>query len=461
MDTIITGANVALETGVQRLHIGIEGGRIAALIDGDSIPPGAGTRIDAEGLVIVPGAIDAHTHFTGAHDAVELEVSEGTMGAARAGVTTVIEMPHSNPPATRLGSFLAKRDLFGARSSVDFGLWGGLDGRNLDELPQMHAAGAAAMKGFMCSGRADGAAGDARALPMLDDDALREAMAVIAGFGGVIGLHAENHAIIQGRMQALKAAGRSDARAHAEAQPEIVETEAVARAMFLARESGVHLHIVHLSSAAAAAQIAVARRSQTVTVETCPQYLLLDEDDLARIGGIARCGPPIRPHENVEALWGHVLSGGIDALTSDHCPYPDGLKQVDSIWDAAMGLTGIETTTPMFFDAAQVRGMSLVEFARMSATAPARIFGLYGRKGAIAIGFDADLVLIDPEGSGTVNAAGFKGLGKWSAFDGMTHRGTVQRTLVRGVPVYDQATQDGRTGHGHYVPRQNKERPIS
>lgn len=458
MDTIITGGSVVLENAVRRLHVGVAGGRIVALVDGDSAPPAADTRIDADGLVVVPGAIDAHTHFTGAHDAVEDEVAGGTFGAARAGVTTVIEMPHSDPPATSLENFLKKRELFARRSSVDFALWGGLDGRNLDQLPLMHEAGAAAMKGFMCSGRADGEAGDARGLPMLDDDMLREAMRVIAGLGGVIGLHAENHAIIQGRMQALKAAGRSDARAHAEAQPEIVETEAVARAIFLAGEAEVHLHVVHLSSATAAAQIAAARQSQTVTVETCPQYLLLDEEDLVRIGGIARCGPPIRPRATVEALWQSVLGGGIDALTSDHCPYPTALKTVDSIWDAAMGLTGIETATPLFFGAASERGLSLVDFARMTATGPARIFGLDHRKGAIAIGRDADLVLIDPTATGTVESGRFGGLGKWSAFEGMTHRGVVQRTLVRGLSIFSTDDADARPGHGTFVPRANKER---
>jgi len=452
MDLVIAGGLVVLENDVRPLHIGVKDGRIASLTSADAPVPSAAKVINASGLVVVPGAIDAHTHFTGAHDDVVPEVEAGTFGAAKAGVTTVIEMPHSNPPATTLDAFLAKRALFEKHSRVDFALWGGIDGDSIDELKRMHETGAAAMKGFMCSGRRDGEAGDERALPMLDDDDLVNAMRAIAGFGGVIGLHAENHFIIQGRMAALKQAGRTDARAHAQAQPEIAETEAIARAIFLARQTGVHLHVVHLSSSAGAALINAARADTKISVETCPQYLVLDEEDLVRIGGVARCGPPIRPRETVEALWGDVLSGRIDALTSDHCPYPVSLKSGEAIWDAAMGLTGIETTTPLFFSAAvKSRAMSLVDFARMSATGPARIFGLYGRKGAIGMGFDADLVLMDPAARSRVDASAFQGQAKWSAFDGMQYDGGVVATYVRGRAVHGQS--ESFDGKARFIPR--------
>lgn len=452
MDMVVAGGLVVLENDLRPLHIGIKDGRIASLTAADEPVPSAARIVDASGLVVVPGAIDAHTHFTGAHDDYIPEIAAGTRGAAKAGVTTVIEMPHANPPATTLESFLAKKALFEDHAVVDFGLWGGIDGTRLEELKKMNDAGAAAMKGFMCSGRLDGKAGDERSLPMLDDDDLVNAMRAIATFGGVIGLHAENHFIIQGRRAALQEAGRTDARAHAESQPEIAETEAVARAIFLARQTGVHLHVVHLSSSKAAALITEARRDMKVTVETCPQYLVLDEEDLVRIGGIARCGPPIRPSTMTEALWSDVLGGRIDALTSDHCPYPVARKSGSVIWDAAMGLTGIETTTPLFFSAAVGdRGMSLIDFARMSSTGPARIFGLYGRKGAIGMGFDADLVLMDPTVKSTVKAESFEGQAKWSAYDGMDYSGAVVDTIIRGVPVYGRSASE--SFKGAFVPR--------
>ena len=358
MDLVITGATVVLEDRVEALHVGIAGGRIAALVDGAATPPSAARTIAADGLMLLPGAIDAHTHFTAGHDDVVPEIRHGTAGAAKAGVTTVIEMPHMNPPATTLARFLAKRELFGANSCVDFALWGGLTGENLAELRPMHEAGAVAMKGFTCSGRRDRAPGDARGLPGLDDDDLNEAFREVAGFDGLVGLHSENHDIIQGNTQRLRAAGADGGRAHAAAQPEVAETEAVTRAIHLAGRHGARLHVVHLSTGDAARIISAARvAGGRVTVETCPQYLVLNEDDLERLGAIARCGPPIRPQATVDDLWREVEGGTIDALTSDHCPYPWALKDTATIWQAAMGLTGIETTTPIFVGAALARGI--------------------------------------------------------------------------------------------------------
>lgn len=454
MDLVIAGATTILQDRVQRLHVGIAGGRIAALVDADAPVPVAAKRIDADGLLLFPGAIDAHTHFTAGHDDVVPEIEAGTAGAAKAGVTTVVEMPHQNPPATTLARFLAKRDLFAAHSCVDFALWGGLTGDNLAELKPMHEAGAAAMKGFMCSGRKDRAAGDARGLPGLDDDQLSESFRVVAGFGGLIGLHAENHDIIQGSTARLKAAGADGGRAHAAAQPELAETEAITRAIHLAAHHGARLHIVHLSSGEGARIISTARAAgQPVTVETCPQYLVLNEDDLERIGNIARCGPPIRPQATVDDLWSEVEGGAIDALTSDHCPYPAELKATPTIWDAAMGLTGIETTVPIFLGAALARGMDPVRVASMTATGPARIFGLYGRKGAIAPGFDADLVLVDPDAATVVDAARFQGIAKWSPFDGTRWKGQVVTTLLRGTPVYADGALAAVPGAGRFQAR--------
>ena len=454
MDTLIVGGTVVTETAVLRADLGIASGRIAAILDPASRHPAASETIDASGLLVLPGAIDAHTHFTGSHNRAGEELREGTRGAAGGGVTTILEMPHALPPATTLDGFLRKRALATAESSVDFGLWAGLDGVNLEALPALNTAGAIAFKGFMCSGDPDGRATDPSGLPRLDDDQLLRAMRTIRGFDGLIGLHAENHAMLIGAGAALRAAGRHDAAAHAEAGPEIAEIEAVARVLLLAAETDVRCHIVHLSSARAAALIAAARDRARVSVETCPQYLLLDEDDLIRIGSDARCGPPLRPRAVVDGLWRHVLDGDIDTLASDHCPYLPAQKAAgcESIWLAGMGLTGIETAVPLFFSAAvQDRGMALTEFARMTATAPALRFGLADRKGAIGVGLDADLAFYDPVAQWTIRGAAFRGFGTWSAFEGMACHGRVVRTLVRGTTVYDDGEIKVAPGFGRFV----------
>ncbi len=457
MDTVIVGGTIVTETAEMPATICIRDGKIAAILAPDAAPPPASEIIDATGLIVMPGAIDVHTHFTGSHDRPRDELVEGTLGAAIGGITTIAEMPHSAPPATTLERFRGKAELIGASSTVDFALWGGLDGQNIDELAKMDAAGAIAFKAFLCSGDPLGKATDEKGLPRLRDGDLLRAMQVIAGFDGLIGIHSENHDILIDAGRELRQAGRQDVQAHALAGPEIAEVEAVVRVATLAAETGVRCHIVHVSSGRAADLIAHAKASARITQETCPHYLVLDEEDLVRIGPNARCGPPLRQRSIVDHLWRAVLAGKVDMLASDHCPYLPAQKQagVTSIWEAGMGLTGIETSVPVFLDEAYYnRGVPLGTIARMTATEPARIFGLYPRKGAIAIGFDADLVLYDIDDPWTVRGSAFKGLASWSAFEGRLCRPRTRRTLVRGRTVFDRDQPAApQPGYGRFIRR--------
>ena len=457
IDTLITGGQVVTEAAVGELDIGIAGGRIVALVARGEIDAGSAERIDAGGLTILPGAVDLHTHFTGSNDRPDEEVRGGTFGAALGGVTTVLEMPHSGPPATTLDGFRWKRELMGRESSVDFALWAGLDGVNIDVLPALDAAGAIAFKAFLCSGDPEGRATDPTGLPRLGDHDLIAAMRALRGFDGLIGVHAENHDMLIGRARELRAAGRHDMRAHAEAQPELAEIEAVNRLALLAVETGTRTHVVHVSSARAADRVADARRAGArITAETCPHYLLLDEDDLVRIGPDARCGPPLRSREAVEALWQRLGTGSIDALASDHCPYLPERKAAgrNSVWEAGMGLTGIETLLPMTVThAVGRRGLSLVAAAHLLATAPARIAGLYPRKGAIAVGADADLAFVDLNAPWSVAGSTFQGFGRWSAFEGMVATARVVRTLVRGTTIQAEGRAGVAPGFGTMLTR--------
>nr|WP_108261581.1 amidohydrolase family protein [Mangrovicoccus ximenensis] len=197
--------------------------------------------------------------------------------------------------------------------------------------------------------------------------------------------------------------------------------------------------------------LARARAAGTdISAETCLHYLLLDEDDLVRIGNVARCGPPLRPAPMLAALWGHVLAGGIDMVASDHCPYPPEDKAADlPVWQAGMGLTGVETNVPLLLSEGVLgRGMAPEQFARMTAEAPARRFGLWPRKGGIRVGADADLTLWDPSGEAVVSGAGFRGRARFSAFEGRKMRGRLVATLSRGEEVALQAVCDMAAASG-------------
>lgn len=453
IDTWIVNGIIVTESWTGPATLGLLDGRIAVLQD--IAAPRAASRetIDARGLVVLPGAIDAHTHFTGSNDDPLHEIREGMKGALVGGVTTILEMPHSDPPATSLAAFREKASVMAANAPVDFALWAGLTNDNLSELGALHDEGAIGFKGFMCSGEEDGSAPDG-GLPSLRDDTLLSAMRSISELGGLIGLHAENQNLLVAARLRLRAAGRSDMVAHAECHPEIAELEAVSRATLFARETGVRCHIVHVSSARAASLIYAQRGDRPITLETCPHYLLLDEEDLVRLGAKTRCGPALRSRAIVDALWHELEAGRIDMLASDHCPYCPERKVAgtDGMWQVGMGLSGIETAVPLFFSAAVIdRGLSLQRFAELTATAPSRIFGLYPRKGVIAIGSDADLVFYDPEARRTVSGAAFQGSGTWSAFEGFTYRGAVQHVLQRGRTVYDGTNVRAEPGDGRRV----------
>jgi len=457
MKTLIINGLVVMETRAEAADLLIEHGKISGVLAPGAMTDGVDEIVDAQGLIILPGAIDVHTHFTGSHDFPQQELREGTRGAAAHGVTTIVEMPHSLPPATTLENFTAKQRWLAENCSVDYAMWAGLDGQNLQQLAALDQAGALAFKAFLCSGAASGEATDEKGLPRLDDDGLLRAMRELATFDGLIGVHAENHDILTGAGRELRRAGRKDMRAHAQAGPEIAEIEAVGRVLAVAEETGARCHIVHVSSARAAETIVAAKGRVRASFETCPHYLLLDEEDLVRIGPNARCGPPIRQRPVVDALWRVLLRGDIDIIASDHCPYTPAQKQAGetSIWEAGMGLTGVETLSPMFFSAAHLdRGLPLTEFARMTASGPAKAFQLWGKKGAIAPGFDADLVFYDAQQSWTVEGGKFQGLGKWSAFEGMRCQGKVVRTLIRGVTVYQDDRIQVEPGFGQFVTRQ-------
>jgi len=453
VETLVVGGTVVDDRQAVQVDLGIDDGRIVGIFTPGSAPK-ANQVIDASGLIVVPGAVDAHTHFTGLHDQPAASLRVGTQGAAAGGVTTILEHPQSDPPATTLERFVQKREMLHANSVVDFGLWGGIDPTTLDQLPLMHEAGAVAFKGFMCSTDPAGAAPDSYGLPRLEDEPLLRAMRAIASFGGIIGLHAENHSMLTWRTSELKANGRTDPLAHAEASPPVGEVEAVARALLLAEESGVRCHIVHLSLPAAAARVRAVKQRAPVSMETCPHYLVLDETDLVRGGAFARCAPPLRRRADVDALWEFIFDGSIEFVASDHCPYLLEQKAAASnvIWNAALGLNGIEVMGPLLFsEGVQARNLPLTDFVRLTSTGPARRFGLYPRKGALQPGSDADLVVYDSSASWIIDATELSGLAHWSPYDGRQLRGRVVRTLVRGRTVFEQGRSAGGTGLARFV----------
>lgn len=455
-DVIIENGTIVTEGGPFAADLVIADQRIAALTN-DASGWEAGERIDAAGLWLLPGGIDVHTHLREPDPDLLEGFARGGAGAAAGGLTTVVEMPQARPTTVRPEQFREKRQLVAEHAIVDMALWGGAIGppkQSASDLAGMAEAGAAAFKSFMAT--------SSPLFPAIDYAQLHWAMREAARLGLPYGLHAEDQAMLADGLQRMRAAGRTDPLAHAESRPPLVETVAVNTALLLAAETGCHVHICHVASAGALALIREAKaRGQRVTAETCPQYLMLNTDDLQRLAGFARCAPAIREQAEVDAIWEFVLDGTIDIICSDHCPFTIESKEAgrDDIFAAPLGLSGVQTLLPAFFSAAVVqRGMAPERFVAMMAGNPARVFGLAPRKGTLAIGADADVTLLDPEATWTVAAAEALHGQKWTPYEGMSLTGRVRRTIRRGETIYDDAREGearatARPGSGKFLPR--------
>jgi allantoinase len=447
-DLYIANALIVEEERAWRGGLGVHAGKVAAHFEGEANVT-ANEVIDAGGLPVLPGLVDAHVHFNEPGRTDWEGFTCGSMGAAAGGVTSLIDMPLNNYPAAVDGATLRnKQTAVQGHSVVDYCLWGGLVTDNVALLPEQDAAGAIAYKAFMSHSGIDD-------FPAVTDGVLFEGLCHAARVGKLVGVHAESEALTAHFSKQIRATGRTDRRAWLESRPPFTELEAINRALLLARIAGARLHIVHVSIAEGIDQIDTARQQgQAVTCETCPHYLVLDEDDFIAIGPTAKCAPPLRSRAHVEALWQRVLAGKVDMIASDHSPCPTADKQrgEQDIWAAWGGITGVQTTLPLLLHAGVYRrGLSLSLLTALTAANPARLFGLYPRKGTLRIGADADLVIVDPDAEWTIRASELFAQHKHSPYDGRRQRGRVRATLVRGQVVYRDGAIVAPLGHGRLL----------
>ncbi len=451
--TVVAGGTVVTSNGPVQADIVIRDGRISALTTDASDLPDA-DRIDASGLIVVPGGIDVHTHFR-VPDPDDVEGFDwGSRGALAGGITSVVEMPQANPTAVTGEVVKQKKSLISQHSRIDVALWGGVIGQPWQEVQDMIDEGVVALKAFMPE--------SSPAFPHITDDVLLSTFQNLVEVAPDLpfGLHAESDALLQAGLKRMQESGRTDPMAHAESRPPLVETEAVHRALFFAEHTGGRLYICHCASAEALALIANAKaRGVFVEVETCPQYLLLDTTDLEAQGPWARCAPAFRDREEVEQIWEFVADGTIDVISSDHCAYTRESKEagLDNIWNAPLGCSGVQTMYPgMLDEMIHRRGLDLTHFVDLAATTPAQIFSLYPRKGVIQVGSDADLALYDLDRPWEVRGENMLHKNKWTPYEGKTIGSSVIKTLVRGVVQFDAERDDpltGSAGDGKFLPR--------
>jgi allantoinase len=423
------------------VDIAVSGGAISAI--GSEVRD-EGESIDATGLVVLPGLVDAHVHFNEPGRADWEGWEAGTRGAAAGGVTTVLEMPlNAHPPTTTPAAFDEKAAVARKKALVDFGLWGGLVPENLADLEALHHRGVVGFKAFMSDSGID----DFHRVP---DGILAIGLKTTARLGAIVGVHAESQPL-------LETTGAPDRIAWCRARPAAAEVDAIRRLLACMRGAGkgVRAHVVHVSCAEGLAEVDAARsKGVAITAETCPHYLAFTEEDFERIGPPLKCAPPIRDAATREALWQEVLAGRVDLVGSDHspCTAADKQKGEHDIWQAWGGVAGIQATLPVLMtDGVQARGLSFERVAHLTATAPAQLFGLYPRKGAIAVGADADFAIVDPEQRWTFGANDLQTRSGVSAYLGREFIGKVVRTIVRGRTVFADGEVSGKPGWGQLL----------
>ncbi len=460
MRIVVAGGTVVAATGVARQEVLVEGERIVALAEPGSelavrFADGADVRVDASGKLVVPGGIDVHTHmempFGGTRSSDTFET--GTRAAAFGGTTTILDFAvqrRGEPLRKGLDTWLQKAD---GACAIDYGLHmivADVNDQSCKEMDLLVDEGVTSFKLFM-------------AYPGVfysTDGEILRAMQQAAGNGATIMMHAENGIAID--VLVAQALGRGDTapRFHGLTRPERLEAEATHRAIALAAVAGAPVYIVHLSASGALEAVAEARHAgQNAFAETCPQYLFLSDEDLVREGFEGAkfvCSPPLRAPSHHAALWRGLRTDELSVVSTDHCPFCfKDQKELgrDDFSKIPNGIPGVENRMDLVFQGVARRELTLERFVEVTATTPARMFGLYPKKGVIAPGSDADLVVYDPRRAQVLSASTHHMAVDYSAYEGMGVTGAVDTVLSRGKVIVAGGSYRGAKGDGHYLPR--------
>ena len=462
VDTIIRGGQIVTSSQVYESAVAISGEKIAAIGPEHLLPP-ADNYIDAEGKFVLPGLIDAHVHLDG-HDDYAL----GALAAARAGLTTLIpfgtyalEGDETLPQAINRA-----REEVNSTALVDFAFHVILQNRPsiLSSLPEALEMGVKSYKMFMTYKKRPGR--------MCDDDYICNAMDLVSRGGGMLQLHCESGNIIEYLENKLIGEGHTHPTDFPTACPDWAEEEAINRAIKMGAATRCPTYVVHLSTQLGLERIKQAQaQGQLVWTETCPQYLLLSDAEMAKVGPLAKIGPPLRPEDGPDrdALWRGLEQGHTSIVSSDHSPHPSEQKQVG--WDnifvtpegasVPFGSPGLETIVSLMYSEGVVkRGLPIWWLARVMSENPARIFGLFPKKGVIQVGSDADLLILDPQGDRIITARDHQSNAGYTLFEGWEVKGRPWMTLLRGKVLLNDGKLEQSPGVGQFIESGSPRSPL-
>jgi allantoinase len=446
VDLVLKRGRIATSSGIIEGGIAVDEGRIVGVSKEPHLPR-ADRMVDVSGLFVLPGFIDAHVHICDPGFVLE-SFETGTKAAAVGGVTTVVDMASSAGMRTSsVAMFNRKREIAERESFVDFGLFGGeiADERDLFEVEGLVEAGVVGFGEIMMCGD----------MPVRDDGVLLEAFRLISRAGSVAAVHAEDNSLLCRCRERLIAEGRKDVVAFADARPGEAESRAISKVVDFGRRVGVRLHVCHLSTREGVGLVREAKgRGLCVTSEVCPHHLFLTRDCYGELGPYVVTTPPLRSSGDVEALWGGLSDGTVDLVVSDHCAFPKREKDVGwrDVWRTPPGVPGLETLGLLMLGRGVREGrVSLERFVGVSSEGPARVFGLYPRKGFLGVGGDADFVVVDLGREHRIGVGDLRCVADYTPFEGWVVGASVVMTLVRGEVVAREGEVVGRMGYGQFV----------
>lgn len=431
-DLVIKNGRVVTPEETFEGGVAISGEKFVAIGRDDSLPDGKEV-IDAKGKHILPGLIDGHVHFREPGLTYKEDFGTGSTAAVCGGITTVIDMPNVVPPTADAEQVKEKQRLAESKSLVDFGVLGVVVQTNTDQILPMAAAGALGYKIFF--GETIGN------LPFPDDGMCLEAFANIAKSGLPLGIHAENRQIMNYWTSKLKAEGKTAPEYWEASRPDLCEAESVAHALFFAEQFGTKLHVFHMSSKQAALIVKDAKaRGVRMTAETGPHYLLREPKDMAQVGSLLKMNPPVRTRDHAQVLWDGLVNGYVDMIATDHSPHTFEEKGTDmtgkllkpTIFDCISGFVGVETGVPLVLTEVNKGRMSLNQYVKVASENPAKVWQMYPKKGAIRLGSDGDVTIVDMDKEAVIDANKLHSKNTPTPWHGWKVKGVPVCTVVRG-----------------------------
>lgn len=446
-DLVIKNGKIVTTERIYEATLCVNDGKIAAIVELDNAIE-AQEIIDAKGNYVFPGAIDSHAHLNDPGYLWREDYEHGTAAAGIGGVTTIIDMPLQNEPAlTDADIFDKKVQAVSPNAYVDYCFWGGLVDYNLDKLKELDSKGCVAFKSFIGPVSPD--------YVSLTIGQAKEALEILKGCNARTGFHCEDYSIIKWEESRAKRKDKNDWNDFLNSRPVIAELIATQNIIALAKELNTKVHICHVSHPSVAEIIREAQLNGIdVTAETCGHYLVFNDQDVLKNGSLFKCAPPLRESAAVEEMWEYVNDGTLCCVGSDHspCELSEKNEMTHGIFGSWGGISGIQSLMQVLFSEGVVkRGYSPTLLARSLSEGPAKTFGIYGKKGAIEVGFDADLVILDPQQKWEITPESLYYVNKISAFVGLKGIGLPVCTLVRGQAVAMDLQLVGQKGFGELV----------